>query len=140
VDLQKTLTITVGPWADDVVPLLSASAHDDLVNIDSVARLVAAGAADLYRVHDAAALVCSVVVRVQQCDHGREAVIVAAGACLSGFSMTRTIVPELERHYAAAGCRRLRIHASRRGMERELERQGYGRQAVIYTKEIGHVF
>lgn len=137
---EKDLIVTVGPWAGDVIPLLSASAHDELVTVETVRQLVESKQAVLYRGLDGESTVWAIVVRINRCELGDEAVIVAAGAALPGYSMTRSMVPILERIYSDAGCKRLRINASRRGMEHELDRLGFARMAAIFIKELDHVF
>lgn len=130
--MEKTLTIEQGAWSDEAGALLARSAHDPLVGVETLRALVESGESMLFEVQYAGRLVCAYVMRLNQCQNGTEAVLVAAGANMPGVRLTPVIVPAIERQFFAAD--RIRINASRPGMERQLQRLGYQKQATIFTK------
>lgn len=130
----KTLTIHPAQWSGEIADLLARSAHDPLVGVGTLRAMVEAGRGALFAVQDGCELAGAYVLQTNNCEHGSELVLVAAGASLPGFSLTRSVVPYIEQQGAI--CDRVRINASRAGMGRLLERMGYTKQHSTYTKAL----
>lgn len=134
---EKSLTVRPGSWSEDAEVLLARSAHDPLVGVATLRGMVEAGRGVLFEVLDGAELVSAYVLQANHCEHGKEIVVVAAGANLRGYSLTRHMVPYIEQQ--SMGYDRLRIAASRPGMCRQLEKMNFSRQSTTYVKNL-HVF
>lgn len=139
--MAQVISTAPAVWDAEIAALFQTAAHDPLVGVETVRRCVENGAALI--VGKLGGVMCfAYVVSINQCEYGSEAVIVAtAGVAVEGVRMARIIVEDVERRHRCED--RIRITASRPGAERILERMGYERQAVIYTKTVigaGHVF
>lgn len=122
-------------WSDDAAALLApAMKCDPGATVDSLRRAVNRRAAKLLGVYARHQLIAAVVLRVDKRDTGAEGVIVAAGGKLSGASLTRSLLPVIERCFF--GVRRIRIHTARPGLVRLLARHGYTFREWVLNKEI----
>lgn len=114
--------------------LEKAMRADPLTGLNGLRYSVASGKAKLFEVLDDCYLRAAVVLEVVHQANGAEGVIVAAGGKLSGVSLTRQVLPAIERLFQ--GCVSIRLHTARKGLVRELQRQGYTLSQVILRKAI----
>lgn len=131
---MEALTITRESWSAEAEILIAKAAHDPLVGVATVRGLVESHRAELFVTRLAGKLVFAYVIMVNFCENGTEAVVVASsGVALPGVNLSRVMIPAIEKDFSQ--CSRIRMTASRPGMERILDHLGYHRQAVIFTKE-----
>lgn len=130
--METRLTIAPEGWGDEAAALLETAARDELVGVETIRLLVSNGAQLFVSRLDGKAVFAH-VVWVNSCERGLEAVVAAsAGVAMSGRLLSKIMIADIERRFAH--CARIRITASRPGMERILEGLGYERQAVTYIK------
>ena len=133
--MEKTLILVPSQWTPEVQALLApAMTADPLVSCRTLEALVYNDEAVLIEVRCDGELVGAAVVRIETCEKGDELVIVAAGGKLPGHSLTRSVLPYLERLYPSASW--ARIHTARKGLVRELLRQGYASREVVMAKPL----
>lgn len=132
---EKILTIRQAAWSQASEQMLrKAMDAEPLTGINGLRYLVETGTAKLFEVLDDCYLRAAVVLQIVPQANGLEGVIVAAGGKLSGVSLTRQVLPAIENLFT--GCCGIRIHTARRGLIRELQKQGYAMTQVVLTKGI----
>lgn len=130
---EKILTIREAPWNQAAAQILEkAMRADPLTGVDGLRNLVVSGKAKLFEVLDDCYLCAAVVLEVVHQAHGAKGVIVAAGGKLAGVSLTRQVLPAIERLFI--GCKEISIITARRGLIKELKKQGYTASQVIMRK------
>lgn len=133
--MEKTLILVPAQWSAEVERFLApAMRADPLISCRTLEALVYNDEAHLLEVRCEGELIGAAVVRLETREQGDEIVIVAAGGKLPGHSLTRSVLPYLERLYAGAAW--VRIHTARRAMLRELLRQGYTTREVVMAKPL----
>lgn len=121
---EKILTIRTAAWSMAAEQMLEkAMRADPLTGINGLRYLVECGKAQLFEVLDDCYLVAAIVCEVIPKANGFEGQITAAGGKLAGTSLTRQVLPAIER--LMQGCKVVSILTARRGLVKELERQGY---------------
>lgn len=128
------ILIRPAPWADDAAALLSG--HETPAVLRAFRQDVEAGAAQLLRIEDeAGALLCAVIVRIDDDPDGPEGVIVSA-AGRAGFDLTASCLPAIEARFQ--GVAGFRIHTKRPGLAHKLRRQGYEDAEIVLRKRVNH--
>lgn len=128
------VTIRPAPWADDAAALLAG--HETPAVLCWFRAEVEAGAAQLLRIEDeAGALLCAVIVRIDDDPDGHEGVIVSA-AGRADFDLTDECLPAIEARFK--GVAGFRIHTKRAGLVKKLMRQGYGAAEMVLRKRVNH--
>jgi hypothetical protein len=126
-------------WSPQAEAFLApAMRHDPLVSCRTLEALTFNDEAHLFEIRCGDDLVGAVVTRLEMREQGDELVIVAAGGRLPGYSQTRSVLPWLERLYPATNW--TRVHTARRGLVRELVRQGYRTRELVLAKPLAKVF
>lgn len=126
--------IRPAPWADDAAALLAG--HETPAVLRWFRKEVEAGEAQLLRIEDeAGALLCAVIVRIDDDPDGPEGVIVSA-AGRAGFDLTAECLGAIEARFQ--GVAGFRIHTKRPGLARKLQRQGYGAAELVLRKRVKH--
>lgn len=136
--MEKTLILVAAQWSAEVEVLLEpAMRADPLSSCRTLEALCDNDEAHLLEVRCEGELVGAAVVRLETREQGDELVIVAAGGCLPGHSLTRSVLPYLERLYQSATW--VRVHTARKGLLRELLRQGYTTREIVMAKPLKQV-
>lgn len=130
---ETALSLRKCGWSARAEYLLGRSAHDALVGMATLRGMVEAGA-DLFTFDLGGEAVAAFVVTVNRLERGVEAVVVAAGADLPGVSLTSAIHEALLLTHGYVD--RIRVSASRRGMERRLAALKYRRMAATYVLDL----
>ena len=130
---EKNLTIRQASWNPASGQLLEkAMCADPLTGINGLRYKVEAGKAALFEVLDDCYLCAAAVLELVPQATGTEGVVVAVGGRLSGVSLTRQVFPAIEKLFV--GCSAIRFNTHRRGLVRELQKQGYVLSEVVMTK------
>lgn len=128
------ILIRPAPWADDAAALLSG--HETPAVLRAFRADVEAGAAQLLRIEDeAGALLCAVLIRIDDDPEGPEGVIVSA-AGRADCDLTAECLGAIEARFQ--GVDGFRIHTKRPGLVRKLQRQGYGAAELVLRKRVKH--
>jgi hypothetical protein len=136
--VEKTLILVPAQWSAEVEAILApAMRADPLATCRTLEALTDNGEAHLLEIRCDGELVGATVVRLETREQGDELVIVAAGGRLPGHSLLRSLLPYVERIYPSATW--ARIHTARRGMVRELLRQGYSSRELVMAKRLKEV-
>ena len=137
----RQIELTPEPWTVEAeADLAPAYPSGALATVRDLAGDVTSGRAFLFGVHGDGERLGSVACRVDQFPEGVELVVVAAGArrAIPGAPLTPTVLGGLEALAANAGFG-VRVHTSRPGLVRVLERMGYDAgERVLRKKGAGH--
>lgn len=135
-DGEGVAQVTIAPcaWNEAAAALLAG--HETAAVLESFRADVEAGAAQLLHISDeAGALLCTVLIRIDDDPDGPEGVIVSA-AGRADFDLTAECLGAIEARFK--GVAGFRIHTKRPGLARKLQRQGYGAAELVLRKRVTH--
>lgn len=129
--MAAQVVIRPAPWSESAAALLAQ--HESPEDMRFFRRQVEAGIAQVLHIEDeAGALLCAVLIRIDDDPEGAEGVIVSANG-RADFDLTAECLPVIEREFFknVAGWR---IHTHRAGLAKKLMRQGYGAAELVLRK------
>lgn len=128
--------VSIAPRAWNAAAAGLLAGHETPAVLASFRADVEAGAAQLLHIEDeAGALLCAVLIRIDDDPEGPEGVIVSA-AGRAGFDLTAECLGAIEARFK--GVAGFRIHTKRPGLVRKLQRQGYGAAELVLRKRVTH--
>lgn len=128
--MAAQVLIRPAPWSDAAAEMLAQ--HESPEDMRFFRRQVEAGIAQVLHIEDeAGALLCAVLIRIDEDPEGAEGVIVSANG-RADFDLTAECLPAIERFFQ--GVAGYRIHTHRPGLAKKLMRQGYGAAELVLRK------
>lgn len=76
------------------------------------------------------------VYRIEEAETGFELAILAAGGAAKGVNLVKTVLPQVEKLAAAKGCKSVRFHTARGGLEIQAAELGYSMTEIVMRKEV----
>lgn len=128
----QSLTIEPGDWTNEADRLI-AQAHQHASTAEIRAQ-VEGGAARLFYVKHAGAIVGAFVLRVDSTADGAEGVIVSGAGGMPGVNLVDSCLPAVETLFQ--GVKAIRYHTARPALARRLAAHGYQASEIVCRKTI----
>lgn len=130
---EKKLIVYPAPWSDAIADILQrAAVHATRAELQQQHQ----HGARCYAVACDGQVVGAYLLRIDSTARGLEGVVLAAAGHLDGVELIESLLHVIEIQFRQNDCTSIRIHTSRPGIARKLDRAGYRSAEIVLSKKL----